>query len=46
MCVFGGDDGVRDGAGKQNTDLRSVGKGTPARVGVAWWAGGLGFRQN
>ena len=36
MCVCGGDGGVRDGVGMQNTDLRSVGKGTPARVGVAW----------
>ena len=46
MCVCGGDGGVRDGVGMQNTDLRPVGKGTPARVGVAWWAGGLWFRQN
>ena len=46
MCVCGGDGGVRDGVGMQNTDLRPVGKGTSARVGVAWWAGGLGFRQN
>ena len=35
MCVCGGDGGVRDGVGMQNTDLRPMGKGTPARVGVA-----------
>ena len=35
MCVCGGDSGVRDGVGMQNTDLRPVWKGTPARVGVA-----------
>ena len=46
MCVCGGDSGVRDGVGMQNTDLRPVWKGTPARVGVAWWEGGLGFRKN
>ena len=44
MCVCGGDggvrDGVRDGVGMHNTDLRPVEKGTLARVGVAWWAGG------
>ena len=45
MCLCGGDGDVRDGVGRQNTDLRPVRKGTPARVGVAWWAGGLGFRQ-
>ena len=46
MCVCGCDGGVRDGVGMQNTDLRPVRKGTPARVGVAWWAWGLGFRKN
>ena len=43
MC--GGDGDVREVVGRQNTDLRPVCKGTPARVGVAWCAGGLGFRQ-
>ena len=35
MCMCGGDGGVRDGVGMQNPDLRPVGKGTLARVGVA-----------
>ena len=41
MCLSGGDGGVKDGVGMQNTDLRPVRKGTPARVGVACWAGGV-----
>ena len=41
MCVGGGDSGVRDGVGMQNSDLRPVWKGTPTRVGVAWWAWGV-----
>ena len=44
MC--GGDSDVSEGVGRQNIDLRPVWKGTPARVDVAWCAGGLGFRQN
>ena len=46
LCVCGGDGDVRDGVRRKNTDLRPVWKGTPARVGVAWCAGGLGVSQN
>ena len=46
LRVCGDDGDVNEGVGRENTDLRSVWKGTPARVGVAWCAGGLGFRQN
>ena len=45
MCVCGGDGGVRDGVGMQNTDLRPMGKGTPARVSVEDGEGKLGFRR-
>ena len=46
LRVCGGDGDVIEGVGRQNTNLQPVWKGTPARVGVAWCAGGLGFRQN
>ena len=46
LRVCGGDGDVSEGVRRQNTDLRPVWKGTPTRVGEAWCAGGLGFRQN
>ena len=46
LRVCRGDGDVSEGVGRQNIDLRLVWKGTPARVGVAWCAEGLGFRQN
>ena len=43
LRVCGGDGDVSEGVGRQNTDLRQVWKETPARVGVAWCARGLGL---
>ena len=45
LRVCGGDGDVSEGVGRQNTDLRPMWKGTPARVGVAWCTGRLGFRR-